>query len=412
MAVKKYKKSDVYTEAKKRIKHAFDNFERIYVSFSAGKDSTVMLHLMMQEAMKRKRKIGVLFLDLEGQYSLTIEHARGCFEKYKDYIELYWVCLPLSLRNATSQFQPQWTCWDPDCKDLWIRPLPEEAINDETFFPFFQRGMEFEEFVIFFGEWFAQGKNCASFVGIRTDESFNRFRAIASDTKDTYQELSYTTRITKYVYNVYPLYDWGVSDIWLFHYQNPTLPYNQIYDCMYRAGVKLSQMRICQPYGDDQRKGLWLFHILEPDIWGRVLLRVNGANAGAIYAKVRGNVTGSYVITKPENHTWKSFCDVLLASLPDQTREHYFKKFNVFLKWWQQNGYPEGIPDEADQELENKKRAPSYRRLCRAILRNDYWCRSLSFAPPRSKAYEKFLEISAKESRLSRPLRQREKPVA
>jgi len=410
MSIKKYKRADVLTEAKARIQFVFDNFERVYVSFSAGKDSTVLLHLTVAEAVRRKRKIGVLLVDLEGQYTLTIRHARVCFERYKDHIELYWVCLPLSLRNATSNFQPQWVCWDPERQDLWIRPRPEEAIGDAGFFPFFQPGMEFEEFVGLFGEWFSQGKSCASCVGIRTDESFNRFRAISSKTKETYRGRSFTTRISDNVYNAYPIYDWSVSDIWLFHYRNPALPYNQIYDCMYRAGLKPSQMRICQPYGDDQRKGLWLFHILEPDLWGRVVARVSGAHSGALYARMKGNMTGAYVVTKPDDHTWKSFCEVLLESLPEQTKKHYLKKFKVFIDWWAKKGFPDGIPDEADRELENRKRAPSYRRLCTVILRNDYWCRGLSFSPPKSKAYEKFLEIAQREARAARIAAKNKKP--
>lgn len=402
MAVKNYLQSDVLTEARKRVNFTFDQFERIYVSFSAGKDSTVLLHLMMEEAQKRKRKIGVLFLDLEGQYTLTIQHAQKCFELYKDWIEPYWVCLPLALRNAVSNFQPQWMCWDPEARDLWIRPLPKEAISDESFFPFFERGMEFEEFVPLFGEWYVQGKSCACCVGIRTDESFNRYRTITSDTKRTYQGVRFTTQVSENVYNVYPIYDWAVSDIWTYHSRYPSLPYNQIYDCMYRAGVKLSSMRICQPYGDDQKRGLWLYHILEPDTWGRVLARVNGANSGAIYAKTRGNMTGHYVISKPDGHSWKSYCELLLATLPEATRDHYLRKFKVFRDWWKTRGYPEDIPDESEKELENKKKAPSYRRLCKTILRNDYWCRELSFAPPKSKAYEKYLELIQREKRLEK----------
>lgn len=397
MSVKKYLPNDVLTEAKKRIEYAFDNFERIYTSFSAGKDSTVLLHLMMEEARKRNRKVGVLFIDLEAQYSLTIQHARTCFQMYRDHMELYWICLPLSLRNATSNIQPQWICWDPQAEKLWVRPLPAESIHDPDYFPFFQPGMEFEEFLPLFGEWYSQGRPCACLVGIRTDESLNRFRTIASSLKETYQGLCYTTRATKNLYNIYPIYDWSTQDIWIFHYRHPQLPYNQIYDCMHRAGLRISQMRICQPYGDDQKKGLWLYHILEPDTWGRVLCRVTGANSGALYAKSRGNVTGAYVITKPDSHTWKSYCEFLLLSLPEKVRQHYLKKFAVFIKWWEKHGYAEGIPDEADKALEAKKRAPSYRRLCKTILRNDYWCRELSFSPPKSKAYEKFLELSKKE---------------
>ena len=44
---------NVHDESINRIKWTFDNFERIYLSFSAGKDSTVMLHLVAQEAQKR-----------------------------------------------------------------------------------------------------------------------------------------------------------------------------------------------------------------------------------------------------------------------------------------------------------------------------------------------------------------------
>ena len=77
---------DVYTAAMQRVEWAFDTFECIYVSFSAGKDSTVMLHLVMDEAVKRGRTAGVLFIDLEGQYKLTIEHAKTCYEMYEGFI--------------------------------------------------------------------------------------------------------------------------------------------------------------------------------------------------------------------------------------------------------------------------------------------------------------------------------------
>jgi len=52
-----YLQSSVLDESKKRISNVFDEFENIYVSFSGGKDSTVMLHLVMDEAIKRNRKV-------------------------------------------------------------------------------------------------------------------------------------------------------------------------------------------------------------------------------------------------------------------------------------------------------------------------------------------------------------------
>jgi predicted phosphoadenosine phosphosulfate sulfurtransferase len=78
---------DVLTAARQRIADTFDQFPRVYVSFSAGKDSTVMLHLVADEARRRGRSFGVLLVDLEGQYRLTIEHAEACLAEYADVAE-------------------------------------------------------------------------------------------------------------------------------------------------------------------------------------------------------------------------------------------------------------------------------------------------------------------------------------
>jgi len=176
---------DVLTAAEERTKYIFDNFERVYLSFSAGKDSTVMIHIAADEARKRGVKFGVLIVDLEGQYKLTIEHASAIFDEYKDCIELHWVCLPISLRNAVSVYEPQWICWDDEEKANWIRDLPNGAIHNIDHFDFFEKGMEFEDFVPLFGEWYSKGKTTACIVGIRTDETLNRYRTIASKTKET-----------------------------------------------------------------------------------------------------------------------------------------------------------------------------------------------------------------------------------
>lgn len=384
---------NVYEAAKERLKWTFDNFENIYLSFSAGKDSTVMLHMACDEARERGRKIGVLMVDLEGQYKLTIEHAESCREMYKDVAEFHWVCLPLALRNAVSVYEPRWTCWDKDKKDEWIRDLPKDCISDEDHFDFFGKDMEFEEFVPLFGEWYAKGESCACLVGIRADESLNRFRTIASKSKTTKDGKQYTTKVTDNVFNVYPIYDWKTEDIWRYHAKNPEKRHNKLYDYMHMAGLTVHQQRICQPYGDDQRRGLWLFHLIEPNTWAKVVARVNGANSGALYVQESGNINGYNKIKKPEGHTWKSFAELFLNSLPPKTKEHYQNKILLFNKWWEERGYPEGIPDEAELNLEMKRDVPSWRRVCKSLLRNDYWCKGLGFSQHKSAAYEKYLDL-------------------
>ena len=356
--LKKPLNKSVLDAAQERISFTFDHFEKVYVSFSGGKDSTVMLHLVMEEAIKRKRKVGLLIIDLEAQYKHTIDHISSCVDLYHDHIDLFWICLPMALRNAVSNFEPRWICWDETVKDSWVRQLPNyEVITDLSYFEFFRKGMEFEEFMVEFGSWYGKGKSTAAFVGIRCDESLNRFRTIASNKKIMYKSQRFTTLVEDSLYNIYPIYDWKVSDLWLYHAKHKDLPVNKIYEYMHKAGLTPSQMRLCQPYGDDQRRGLWLFHILEPQTWFKIVKRVNGANSGSLYIQENGNITGYNKISKPATHTWKSFSNLLLKSLPKNAQEHYISKFKVFIKWWMNRGYPSGIPDEAPLELENSGRA-------------------------------------------------------
>lgn len=351
MRVKKYKETSVLEAARARIAEVFDNFERIYVSFSAGKDSTVMLHLVMDEAIKRNRVVGVLFVDLEAQYKDSIEHAHLMFEMYKDNIDPHWVAGPLLLRNALTNFEPRWMCWEPGKEKMWVRERPEQAKTDADY-PWFHPGLEFEEFVVMFAEWYSQGKSTAGFVGIRADESLHRYCTIAVWDKENgmFNDRRWTTKVTDTAYNIYPIYDWRTEDIWRYHGKYPDKPYNQVYDKMQMAGVKLSQQRLCQPYGDDQRRGLWLYHILEPETWFKVVARVNGANSGALYIQESGNMTGYGNITKPDGHTWKSFCNLLLQTLPKNTRAHYVARFTKFIAGWKKRGY-DRIPDERRESL-------------------------------------------------------------
>ena len=112
---------NVFEAAKKRIEWTFDNFDKICVSFSGGKDSTCMTHMVMDEAIKRGRKVALLFIDWEIQYKMTIDHVKRVFEMYREHIDPYWVALPLLTDNACSQFEPEWICWDKDKKDAWVR---------------------------------------------------------------------------------------------------------------------------------------------------------------------------------------------------------------------------------------------------------------------------------------------------
>lgn len=379
---------NVLDAARERVARTFDDFGRVYVSFSGGKDSGVLYELAADEARKRNRKLGVLIVDLEAQYALTIEYVRDMLNRHADVSDPYWVALPLNLRNAVSHFEPQWMCWEPEAEDRWVRQPEPGSITDESFFPFFERRMEFEEFTPAFGEWYSQGEPTACLVGIRTAESLNRWRTITSNSKETWQGLPWTTRVTDHTFNAYPIYDWPTEDIWTF-YGRERVPYNQLYDRMHKAGLTIHQQRICQPYGDDQRRGLWLYSVVEPETWTKVVNRVSGANFGSLYAGESGNVLGRIKVTKPDGMTWEQYALSLLESMPPPTAEHYRNKIAAFLKWWIDRGYPDGIPDEGPA---NDKNQPSWTRVVKTLLRFDYHCKGLSFTPTKTDAYAKYKE--------------------
>lgn len=395
MTTKKYLDISVLEAAQKRVSQVFDSFDKYYISFSGGKDSTVMTHIVMEEAIKRGKKVALLIIDLEAQYSHTIQHLEEMVEQYKDHIELHWFCGELLLRNAVSDFQPKWTCWDEEAKEIWVRDKPKYA-SDLSQYDFYIPKMEFEEFMVLFGKWYGGSDLTAGFIGIRSDESLHRYRAIVANKSELmYNGYKWTTKISKNLFNVYPIYDWRTEDIWIFHSKNKHLDHNKIYDMMTMAGVKLSNQRLCQPFGDDQKRGLWLYHILENDTWYKLLNRVSGVNSGTLYIQESGNINGYNDITKPDNHTWESYTNYLLKSLPTKMQKHYKEKFIKFIVGWKKRGY-DTIPDKAPHSLEIKCWAPSWKRMARCILRNDYYCKGLGQTQPKSEAYEKYKSIKEK----------------
>ncbi len=416
MSLKQYRDINVYDASRARIAFVFEHFERVYVAFSGGKDSAILLNLVLDYMREHNitRKVGVLFIDLEAQYLMTIDFIKEIFEDNKDLLDIYWVCLPLTLRNAVSVFEPFWTCWDLSQRDKWVREYPDfpNVITEENHkFPFFKNQMEFEEFVPEFGNWYSQGQKTACLVGIRSDESLNRFRTIRNFTKETLNGKNWTTKMSESYYNIYPIYDWNVRDVWIAN-GRCNWKYNRLYDIFYKSGVSLAMQRICQPYGDDQRRGLNLYRIIEPDTWAKLVNRVSGANFGNIYCGNR--ILGYRNVKLPKGHSWKSYCKMLLATLPKELANHYKVKFRKFMLWWYKKGSPidaeflemlpseavitdkkspfmesivryREIPDFLDNGFEQRRMAPSWRRMCICILKNDHLCTSLSFSQTKNQ---------------------------
>ena len=414
-----YKDINVYDAAINRYDIVLNEFDNYYVSVSGGKDSSIMLQLMAQEARKYRKKFSVLYIDLEAQYQATIGHINALIDATKDVVEnWYWCALPLSLRNAVSAIQPKWICWDKKDKEKWVREYPtkrkdivlvtEDSLPDG--WDWFFRGMEFEEFILWFAKWFNEthGGKTAAGIGIRSDESLNRFRTIVSDKKERYKNYPWTTRVhckSKVLscWNFFPLYDWRTEDDWTA-VAKLNLLFNPIYELMYKNGLSLYEQRLCQPYGDDQRKGLDQYRTLEPETWEKVLNRVEGVNFGNIYC--RTSLLGNIKSEKPDSLTWEQYAVFLLESIgmyAPEVRDHYHTKIKTFLQWYEKEGIsPDQIPDETDKKLESAKKAASWRRIARAIEKNDFWMSRLSFGETK-KDVQRLFELKKKYHNIIRP---------
>ena len=397
--MKHYIDKNVYESAVERFDYIYTHFDKVCVSFSNGKDSGVLLNLAIEAAKRHNRlPVNALYIDMEAQYKHAIDFTYRMFSRPE--VTGWWVCLPIHLRNAVSQFQPHWLCWDQEKRDAWVREYPnnEYVITDLNYFPFFKRGMEFEEFVPEFARWFSDGQKTACCVGIRSDESLDRFRTIISDSKITIDGHHWTTKLfpndpESEIYNCYPIYDWRTEDIWRANGKFGW-DYNKIYDIMYLAGVSIYKQRLCQPYGDDQRQGLYLFKILEPETWAKIVNRVEGANFGNRYTENDRTTLGYFKVNLPEGHTYESYAKFLSDTMPPYLAEHYQQKIDKFLKWWENEGV-NSIPDFADSKLEAARKGPSWRRICKVLLKNDYWCKGLSFSLTK-RELEKQVEMITK----------------
>lgn len=423
MMVRKYLEQNVYEALQERLRFLFEEFENIYVSFSGGKDSGLLLNMVLdfQKKYYPQRKIGVFHQDFEAQYTVTTEYVERTFERIKGEVEPYWVCLPMATRTALSSYEMYWYPWDDTKKELWVRKMPEKeyVINIENNpITTYRYRMHQEDLAKQFGRWYRKShgnKKTVCLLGMRADESLQRYYGFLNK-KYGYEGECWITKQFKDVWCASPLYDWSSKDVWhanyLFQYD-----YNELYNLYHMAGLKVSQMRVASPFNDYSKDALNLYRVIDPEIWVKLVGRVQGANFTNIYGKTKA--MGYRSITLPEGHTWKSYTLFLLDTLPARLRNNYVKKFKTSIEFWHTTGG--GLDEETIRELENHgyqirrngisnytlskktrivfvgripddtddikttRDIPSWKRMCFCILKNDHLCKFMGFGMSRQQ---------------------------
>lgn len=419
---KKYVDINVYEAVQNRLKYIFDEFDNILVAFSGGKDSGALLNLAYDYAKENNmlNKLYMYHLDYEAQYQQTTDYVTDVFlNKFKE-IKKMWLCLPVGADCGCKMNSDTWIPWEQAKKDLWVRDMPDnEYVINQFNCPFkMYEGEKDYEVQDNFGKWFASkyGKT-AILIGIRSDESLNRFRAIKSDKKvKPYKNKNYINGYPDddLAFKAYPIYDWQTRDIWIYNgkYEKE---YNKLYDLYYQAGLNIDEMRVANPFHSCGEDNLKLYKVIDPNNWAKMVGRVNGVNFSALYGGT--TAMGWKKITKPENMTWKQYCFFLLNTLDEKTRQHYLNILKTSIKVWVENGcvcddetikemesigikfknkgkkskisnkdvcqfdeYPDDMP------ISNFRQVPSYKRMCVCIMKNDYTCKYMGFAPTKEFA--------------------------
>lgn len=343
-----YINKSVLDSAKERIKYIFDEFENIIVSISGGKDSTVLAHLALQEAHKRRRKVGIFFLDEEVVYDSTIKQVEYLMELYPENTIQLWLQIEFNLTNATSLTEPYLRCWEAGKHKIWMRkrrpgtiqhppwdPAKEEIRNKDIGLDFYAVLDNFQ----------STREHTAFLIGLRATESPNRWRAVSKN--PGFKDVFWSTRMKNKNASFYPLYDWNFHDIWKYIYDN-NLRYSKIYDYMYAKGMGISEIRVSSLIHEKSFKSLVELPEFEPETYNKLLKRVKGVSIGNLYGKESKMLRASSL---PKNFkSWQEYRDFLLLTYPDdEKRQIFIKRFN--------------------RQLDNRYVA---RQQCRQLVLNDY----------------------------------------
>lgn len=329
--IKKKKATDrnVLDLARERVHEAFDIFDTVAVSFSGGKDSTVVLNLTLEEARRRKRGPVLTFHYDEEAIPYETEHYVRRVAQQGD-VDLRWYCLPVQHRNACSRRFPYWWPWAPEDQDKWVRPLPPEAITADMVpgWPVErERRPDMPDSVQLLFDPLKHGR-VGMMMGIRASESLTRTRAILMASQDNRGWVRPWGQGGN-LFKVYPIYDWLTQDVW-------TAPkvlgwdYNRAYDLMEMAGMSHDDQRCAPPYGEQPMRGLYTFAMCFPDIWDKMCYRVPGAATAARYSR-----TELYSFderpAKPEGMTWPQFIRVQVEKHPQPYRGQIAKRVKSWI---------------------------------------------------------------------------------
>tara|TARA_Y100000004_G_scaffold63462_1_gene71157 strand:- start:5073 stop:6224 length:1152 start_codon:yes stop_codon:yes gene_type:complete len=320
---------NVIEETKDRIRFLFDEFEEVIVGFSGGKDSTCTLAVSLEVAREKGRlPLKVAFIDQEAEWQATIDYVKEIM--YSKDIEPLWYQMPLLMTNSTSTEEAWLECWAEADKDKWVREKDPISIKENVY-----GQMRFKEL---FGDILKHdypNKSACYIAGVRSEESPTRFVALTQGA--TYKHITYgrcySTKRQHMVF--YPLYDWSLSDVWKYIYDNK-LSYCKIYDLFYQHGIPTQNMRVSNVHHETAIAHLYFLQEIEPKTWNKLTNRLQGINTAGQMNKA------SYEMPKELPYmfeSWAEYRDYLIEHmLPEDSQKKFRKEIARLTKKYDNEG--------------------------------------------------------------------------
>lgn len=236
-------------------------YPKVFVSFSGGKDSTVMTELVRQVCEAEGREFISLFNDIE-----TIAPEVNEYVESKKELFNVTILQPSAIDHGGGDL-PTWEYWDLEYEALWCKPRTGEALPN------------------FKGDWYkifeyyskqqAENLPYCNFVGIRGQESFIRNMTVNKVKKNN--PLSWIYDYGEKA-RVYPLFDWRWDNVWDF-LLDYNLGYNKTYDYWADAKIKLSKSRTAALYDAEESsiarwRSFFIYEKYNPDFYNKIKKRM------------------------------------------------------------------------------------------------------------------------------------------